>query len=96
MRIQLRLTTIAIAVMLFLASIACLTSNVQAQRRTKRKAATIQKVTVALTEKRIPAWQSQTASRDTGTSDFYSEGGCYLWHSGRYPGIRHHAGLATE
>ena len=51
MRIQLRLTAIAIAVMLFLASVVCLTSNVQGQRRPKRQAPTVQKATVALTEK---------------------------------------------
>jgi plastocyanin domain-containing protein len=51
MPIKLLRTPITIVVMLFLASVVCVTSNVQAQRRTKRKTATIQRVTVALTEK---------------------------------------------
>ena len=50
MRIRLSKISIGIVVILFLASAVCLTSNVQAQRRTKRKTAPIQKVTVALTE----------------------------------------------
>ena len=44
-------TASAMAVMLILASVVFLTPNVQAQRRTKRKTPTIQKVTVALTER---------------------------------------------
>jgi len=51
MRIKLLRAPITIALMLFLASVVFPTSNVQAQRRTKRKTPTIQKVTVALTEK---------------------------------------------
>ena len=51
MRARFLRTWIASAVMLLLASLVCLTSNVQAQRRTKSKTPTIQKVTVALTEK---------------------------------------------
>ena len=51
MRIKLLRTPIAIAVIVFLASLVCLTSNVQAQRPAKRKTASIQRVTVALTEK---------------------------------------------
>ena len=51
MQIKLLRTPIAIAVILLLASPICLTSNVQAQRRAKRKRPTIQKVTIALTEK---------------------------------------------
>ena len=50
MRMKLFNVPIRILVILFLASAVCLTSNVQAQRRTKRKTATLQKVTVALTE----------------------------------------------
>jgi len=51
MQIKLLKTPLAMAVMLVLASVVCQESNVQAQRRTKRKTPTIQKVTVALTEK---------------------------------------------
>jgi plastocyanin domain-containing protein len=51
MRIKLTGKTIAIVVMLFLVSVVCRTSSVQAQRRAKRKTSTIQRVTVALTEK---------------------------------------------
>ena len=51
MRIKLLRKPITIAVMLFLTSALCLTSNVHAQHRTKRKKAILQKVTVALTEK---------------------------------------------
>ena len=51
MRIKLFNVPIGIVVILFLASAVCLTSNVQAQRRAKRKRPTIQKVTIALTEK---------------------------------------------
>jgi len=51
MRIKLLRTPITIALMLFLALVVYLTSNVQAQRRTKRRTPTIQKLTVALTEK---------------------------------------------
>jgi plastocyanin domain-containing protein len=49
MRIRLSKISSGIVVILFLASAVCLTSNVQAQRRTKRKTPPIQKVTVALT-----------------------------------------------
>src|SRR5882762_1092393 len=48
---SIKLLPLALAVMLVLASVVCLESNVQAQRRAKRQAPTIQKVTVALTEK---------------------------------------------
>lgn len=51
MRIKLFKMPISIAMMLVLASLVCLTTKVQAQRRAKRKAAAVQKVTVALTEK---------------------------------------------
>jgi plastocyanin domain-containing protein len=50
MRMKLFNVTIRIVVILFLVSAICITSNVQAQRRTKRKTAPIQRVTVALTE----------------------------------------------
>jgi plastocyanin domain-containing protein len=49
MRIKLPRKAITIAVLLLLASAVCVTSN--AQRRSKRKPPSIQKVTVALTEK---------------------------------------------